>query len=164
MAITAAEIQYRLSGGASNSDHNASLGGVKSSTQSGANLFDAVTSAQATSGLTEYRCVYVHNANATLDMLAAKIWIASQTPSADTSVEIGLGTSAIGATEQTVANEATAPSGVTFSTPASFAAGLTIGDVPAGSSKAVWIKRIVTAGAAPATDGFTLSTQCDSNP
>ena len=47
------------------------------------------------------------------------IWIASNTPSADTTIEIALGSSAINGTEQTIANENTAPTGVTFSAPSS---------------------------------------------
>lgn len=47
MAITATDIQFRLSGGSGNTDVNASLGGAKSSTQitsaSLHNLFDQVS-------------------------------------------------------------------------------------------------------------------------
>ena len=36
------------------------------------------------------------------------------------------------------------------------------GDIPAGQHKAVWIKRIVNAGAAAYnSDGCTLTTKCD---
>ena len=59
MPIVSADIKYRLSGGASNSDQNASLGGVKSSNEASASLFDNVSSAEAVSGDTEYRCFYV---------------------------------------------------------------------------------------------------------
>ena len=61
MPIISTDIQYRLSGGSGNTDVNASLGGVKSSTSVGTglhNLFDVVSSAEASSGDTEYRCVY----------------------------------------------------------------------------------------------------------
>ncbi len=165
MPIISTDIQYRLSGGASNADVNASLGGAKSSTSVDTglhNLFDVVGSAEATAGDTEYRCVYVHNNHGALTMQSAKIWISSNTPSADTSVEIALGSSAVNGTEQTVANENTAPTGVTFSAPASEGAALSIGDIPAGQHKAVWIKRIVNAGAAAYnSDGCTLTTKCD---
>ncbi len=165
MPIISTDIQYRLSGGASNTDVNASLGGAKSSTNVDTglhNLFDVVGSAEATAGDTEYRCVYVHNNHGTLTMQSAKIWISSNTPSTDTSVEIALGSSAVNGTEQTVANENTAPTGVTFSAPASEGAALSIGDIPAGQHKAVWIKRIVNAGAAAYnSDGCTLTTKCD---
>ena len=92
---------------------------------------------------TEYRCFYVHNAHATLTMQNSVIWIQSNTTSADTTIEIGLGSSAVDGTEQTVANESTAPTGVTFSAPANQGAALSIGNVLPGEHKAVWVKRIV---------------------
>ncbi len=163
MAIIATDINYRLSGGAANATTITSLGGAKSSVAMPTGIFDAVTSAEAAAGLTEYRCIYVHNNHATLALLAAEIWIQANT--ANTRIAIGLGTSAINGTEQTVANEATAPAGVTFATtPVNLATGLVIGDIPAGQSKAVWLRRIVTAGAALATDTFTLRVQGDTNP
>ncbi len=165
MPIISTDIQYRLSGGSGNTDVNASLGGVKSSTSVSTglhNLFDIVSSAEASAGDTEYRCVYVHNNHGSLTMQSSKIWIATNTPSTDTSIEIALGSSAVNGTEQTVANENTAPTGVTFSAPASEGAALSIGDIPAGQHKAVWIKRIVNAGAAAYnSDGCTLTTKCD---
>jgi len=167
MPIISTDIVYRLSGGAGNSDPNASLGGVKSSTAVGAglhNLFDVVSSAEASTGDTEYRCVYVHNNHGTLTMQSAKIWISSNTPSTDTSVEIALGSSAVNGTETSVANENTAPSGPTFSAPASEGAALSIGDIPAGQHKAVWIKRIVNTGAvAYNNDSAVITVKCDTS-
>ncbi len=165
MPIVSTDIQYRLSGGSGNTDVNASLGGAKSSTSVSTglhNLFDIVSSAESSAGDTEYRCVYVHNNHGSLTMQSSKIWIATNTPSTDTSVEIALGSSAVNGTEQTVANENTAPTGVTFSAPASEGAALSIGDIPAGQHKAVWIKRIVNAGAAAYnSDGATITVRCD---
>lgn len=152
MPITSSDIKYYLSGGASNSDPNAALGGAISSTQitdaTVANLFDNVSSAETTAGDTEYRCLYVKNTHATLTLQSAKVYINTNTPSGDTSAEIGLGTSAVNGTEQTVANESTAPSSVTFSTAAGVGNALSIGNIPAGQHKAIWVKRIVNAGAA----------------
>jgi hypothetical protein len=152
MPIVAADIDFRLSGGASNSDVNASLGGAKSSTEitdaTLHNLFDQVASAESAAGDTEYRCFYVHNSHGSLELQAAKVWIQTQTPSADTSVEIALGTSAINGTEQTVGDESTAPTGVSWSTAANEGAALSIGNIPAGQHKAIWVKRIVGAAAA----------------
>ena len=163
MAIVSTDIQYRLSGGSSNSNPAASLGGVKSSTAA-SNYFDDVSSAEASAGDTEYRCVYVHNAHATLTLIGAKVFIQTNTPSSDTDVAIGLGSSAINGTEQTVADESTAPTGVSFSAPTTFAGGLAIGDLAAGAHKAVWVRRTVNAGAAAYADSFTLRVQGDTNP
>lgn len=162
MPITAAEIQYRLSGGAANTDPNASLGGAKSTTAvaSASNgFFDLVTSVEATAGDTEYRCFYVHNANATLTLQAPRIWIQANTTG--NRIAIGLGTSATNGTEQTVANENTAPTTVTFSQPADFAAGIALADIPAGQHRAVWVRRTIGPATAASNDTFTLRVQGD---
>lgn len=164
MAIIASEIEYRLSGGASNSNPNASLGGVKSSNAVPINLFDDVSSAEAASGLVEYRCIYIHNSNASLTLIDPKLWIQTNTPSATTTVAVGLGTSAQGGIEQTVANEGSAPFGVTFSEPSDFLSGISLGDIPAGGHRAVWVRRTVNAGTSATADSFTLRVQGDTNP
>lgn len=164
MPIVSTDIKYRLSGGAANTDPLASLGGAASTTDATATIFDDVGSAEASTGESEYRCVYVKNNHGTLTAIGEKIWIQTNTPSADTDIAIGLGTSAVNGNEQTVADENTAPAGVTFTAPASFAAGLTIGDLTPGQTKAVWIRRTVNAGAAPVADPFVLRNQCDTLP
>ena len=168
MPIINTDLQYRLSGGASNSSGDAALGGVISSNAVSTALnalFDAKSSAEATAGRTEYRCFYVRNGHGTLTALGTKLWINANTPGSDTTFEIGLGTSAINGTEQTVANETTAPAGVTFSAAANEAAALAIGDLAPGETKAIWVKLIVTAGAVgPVTETFTFRTKCDTNP
>lgn len=161
MPILSAEIQYRLSGGAGNSNPDASLGGAKSSTVAGSNLFDPVASGEALSGDVEYRCFYVHNANGSLPLENAVCWLQANTPSADTTLDIGVGTAAINGTEQTVANESTAPSGVTFSAAASEGAGISLGSIPAGQHKAVWVRRTVNAAAAASADTATLRVKGD---
>jgi hypothetical protein len=165
MAIITGDFVTRLSGGAANASGNASLGGVKSSdamptTTDG--LFDAVSAAQATAGLVEYRCVYLHNANATDTMTAARVWVSANTPLAGTTLDIGVGTAAVNGTEQTIGDEATAPSGVSFSAPSTAGTGLALGDLPAGQHKAIWLRRTVTAGAlASASDTWTLGYDCE---
>lgn len=165
MPILSTDIIYRLSGGASNSSQIASLGGIKSTTTAVAStFFDDVTSAEASSGDIEYRCFYVHNNHGTLSLTSPVIWIQTNTPSTDTTVDIGIGSSAVNGTEQTVANENTAPTSVTFSAPSSFGTGLALGDIPAGQHRAVWVRRTVNAGAAAYADSFTLRVQGDTAP
>lgn len=168
MAVLNTEIKFFLSGGAANSDVNASLGGAKSSTEITSaqlhNLFDVVTSAEASAGDVEYRCLYVENTNGTDSLLSAAAYVSSNTPSADTTLDIGLGTSAINGTEQTVADESTAPAGVTFSAPATLGAGLAIGDLTAGQHKAIWVRRTVNAAAAAYNnDTATINVGGDTN-
>ena len=165
MAIVASDIVFKLSGGAANSDPNASLGGARSSVTMGTgigNLFDNVSGAESTSGDTEYRCFYVLNTHATLTMQSAVIFILSNTPSTSSAVRIAVGTSAVNGTEQTVADESTVPSGVTWSTAANAGASLALGDIPAGQHRAVWVERVISVGAAAYNDDqCTLQVNCD---
>jgi hypothetical protein len=166
MPIVSADIEFRLSGGAANADPDASLGGAKSSVEivdaTVENLFDNVSSAETAAGDTEYRCLYVHNAHATLTLQDAVAWIQSNTPSTDTTAEIGPGSAAVNAEEQSVANESTAPTAVTFSAAANEGAAITLGDIPAGQHKAIWVKRIVSAAAgAYNDDGLTIRVKGD---
>lgn len=161
MPIVSGDIIYRLSGGAGNSDPNASLGGIKSSTAMGSNLLDDVSSVESAAGDVEYRAFYVHNAHATLTMENAVCWIQANTPSADDTLDIGLGTSAVNGTEQTVANESTAPSGVTFTAAANEGAAIALGNIPPGEHRAVWVRRTINAAAAASSDTATLRVKCD---
>lgn len=156
MPIVSADIQYRLSGGAANANVNASLGGAKSSTVmtqgTVGNLFDTISSAETAAGDVEYRCIYVHNNHGTLTLQNAVLWVTANTPDANTDAAVALGSSAVGGTEQTIADEGTAPTGVTFSAPTTKGTGLAIGNIPAGSHKAIWLRRTVTAGMAATND------------
>lgn len=151
MPIVSSDIQYRYSGGASNAVAASSLGGTKSSVTITsavvANLFDNVSGDEAAAGTIEYRAFFVHNGHATLTLQGAKAWLVSNTPSADTTCDIAVGTGTVTGTEQTIVNETTAPVGVTFSAPASKAAGLTVGDLAPGQHKAIWVRRTISAGA-----------------
>jgi hypothetical protein len=44
---------------------------------------------------------------------------------------------------QTVANENTAPAGVTFASPSSSGSGISLGEIAIGKCRALWIRRIV---------------------
>ena len=159
MPIIANEIVYRLSGGAANANANASLGGAKSSTVVPAALFDDVTSAESAAGDTEYRCIYVHNANGTLTMQNAVLWITANTTA--NRIAVGVGSSAVNGTEQTVADENTAPTGVTFSQPTTKGAAIALGNIPAGQHRAVWLRRAITAASAASNDTYSLRVECD---
>lgn len=165
MPVVANDFVLRLSGGSANADANASLGGAKSSVSASTavdGLFDTVSPAEATAGDVEYRCVYLHNANASSTMLATVAWISANTPSPSTDLAIGLGTSAVNGTEQTVANENTAPAGVTFGAAASQGAGLAVGSLAPGEHRALWLRRTVSAGAAAtANDTWSLGFYCE---
>jgi hypothetical protein len=154
MPITSADVKYRLSGGAGNADPNASLGGAKSSTDvtdaSDDNLFDDISRAEHIPGRVEYRALYVHNAHGSLTLLSAVVWISSDFIGVDSDLSIAVGSAAVGGIEQTIADETTAPSGVSWSDAAvSRATGLPLGDLPAGQHRAVWLRRTISPGTAP---------------
>src|SRR4051794_39900224 len=127
MPIVTADLDVRLTGGAANSDPNASLGGAQSSVSAGSTIFDDVSGAEGAAGDTEYRGVTIRNGHATLAYIAPKVWIGTDTPSADTDADVALAAEAVNTTMATIANENTAPSSVTFAnTAVSFATGLSI--------------------------------------
>lgn len=168
MAIVASDLKWRLSGGSSNTNPNNALGGVMSSTDivdaTSDNLFDDVSGAEATAGDVEYRGFYVLNNHGSLSLSNAKIYISTLTSSADTELDIGLATEAVNVDMGTIANESTAPSGVTFSRPTDYTGGLAIGTLAAGARKGVWVRRTVSAAASPASDSGTLKLEGDTPP
>lgn len=138
-----------------------SLGDQVSTTvipQTGANVwFDDVPASEASAGDVEYRCAFIHNTDATDSSLVTKVILQADV-AGGAAIAIGLdptAASAVGAaTAQavTVANEDTAPAGVTFGT-----ADLAVGTLAAGQVKAFWVRRTITAGQAAVTgDGFTV--------
>lgn len=167
MPIVASDIKFVVSGGASNVDPNAALGGAIS-TQAGGiittdvinNVWDDVSGAESSAGDIEYRAVFIKNTHGTLTYTAAKVWISSNTTSADDTVDIALADEGINNTIETIANESTAPVGPSFSAPTSFATGLSLGNLAAGQAYGIWIRRTVTAGAQAANaNPYTLSVQ-----
>lgn len=177
MAITATDILFKFSVVAANGDSTAgtaagSLGDQISTTAitdaTLQNLFDKVSGDDNAGSVVDYRCMFVHNAHATLAWEAPKVWIQSETASG-ASVDIGL--DPIGVTVKglagspqaaTIANENTAPAGVTFSHPTTKAGTtLVVADVPAGSVFAVWIKRMPANTGAVDVDGAIIKCEGD---
>lgn len=129
------------------------------------NLFDDVSGAEAAAGRTEYRCVFVHNNHATLTYLGCQVAIASQVSGGGT-IEIALDNIAASAKGSgsaqaaSIGSETTAPSGV-----GTFGSGpVTIGDLAAGQVRAIWLKRVVSAGASATADNVVLDITGDTNP
>ena len=179
MAIVASDIVYRLSttagsaGDTTTSTGAGSLGKYASTsvitTATLNNLWDDVSGAEASAGDIEYRCIFVLNNHATLTLQNAQVYIASQTAGGGT-VDMGLDPTAISAKGSasaqavTIANESTAPAGVTFSSPSS-GSPLAIGDIAPGQVKGIWLRRTVTAGAGALNpDGVVISVTGDTLP
>jgi hypothetical protein len=144
MAIVAGDIKIYLSGGSGNSDPDASIGGVISTTEvvdnTLHNLFDVVSSAEASAGDTEYRCVYIKNTHGSLTLQAAKTWLQTQST---VPLAIALAGEGLNGTAETPADEDTAPSGESFTSPTTEGAALSLGDMAAGDFYPLWIRRTV---------------------
>lgn len=169
MPIASSDIVYRLTGGASNTDAAASLGGAMSTagggviTKTGLNyLYDDVTGDESDAGDTEYRCFCVENNHGSLDWTAVKAWIATESASSDSEYAFGLDPAGKNSAATTIADEDTAPSGVTFSRPTDKASGLSLPDLSAGDYHAIWVRRVISASASAAnSDGPTLRVEGD---
>jgi hypothetical protein len=163
MAIVSGDLRFHLTGGAANADPALSLGGVISSVQlvdaTLENLFDNVSPADALAGAVHYRALSFKNASAETAW-GAVVFISQETTSADTTVAIAYDSTGT----QSVVDEDTAPTGLTFSTPLSLSAGIALGDVAAGGVRRVWFKRITNAGAAQASDSGKITITVGSAP
>lgn len=171
MAVASADLKMKLSvvaGGGNTTaqaNPNASLGDQVSTTELADNtlhnLYDVITGQENTLADVEYRCVFFDNTSTTNALIGTRIFISGET-AGGASIAIGLdpaGITARGATvaqAATVADEQTAPTGVTFSAPTTAAAGLAPGDIPAGSVVPVWIRRTAGNNAAIDNDSATL--------
>lgn len=169
MPLTQTDFQRRFSGGATNTDPNASLGGAMSATAFtsavAANLFDNVAGVESSAGDIEYRCFYIVNLHPTLTYKGAVVFIAVLTLLADTEFDIGLDPAPVGSDSGTIiTTEGEAPVGVTFTRPITKATGLVIGDIPAASRKAVWVRRTVNAATAAGSDTGTIRFSGDTDP
>ena len=134
-------------------------------------ILDDVTKVESNAGKTFYRCIALQNLGAVLDeddKLEVGIAINSNTPGQD-NIKIGLATQAastgagVDGTDypNTIADEFTAPAGVTFSAPTIKADALSVGTLSsqAGTSyvKFLWIEREVPVGVREKEDNNTFS-------
>jgi hypothetical protein len=166
-----ANIILRLStggAGATNSNPNLSLGGQRATNAEAIittanttlnNLFDDVSKAENFNGTTDYRCVYIHNdtQNAAEIFANGEVYLNGGSYA---SIQVGIGVK--NAVAPTIANENTAPAGITFSSPTS-AAPLALmsgtNQLDADDYIALWIKRTASniSGSGTVTDSIPLS-------
>jgi hypothetical protein len=168
MVATAADIVTRKSNSAAVAGDAATggnnLGKFMSQTgaSSGTNAeFDTITQSQNLAGQVDYRCVFLANLSTTDFVRACKVWMTNVSGGANAA--IGLDPTGVvdmnSVTPQalTIANDATAPAGVVFSSPANFAAGLVVGDLGPRKCFAVWVRRTATASGAVSADGVDIN-------
>lgn len=179
MPVSNADVKLKLSiktgsaGHASaQADPNASLGKYISTTEvnSGTplnNLFDNVSGAENTAGTPDYRGVVIHNddtSNRTITNVVA--FLASEVAGGAV-VAIGVDPAAASALTNAsaqmaeIANETTAPAGVTFTSPTTAGAGVSLGTLTSDQVRGLWIRR-TPQGTAKDNDGVTLQINFDS--
>jgi len=177
MPIASSDIKFKLSvktGSAGNSTAGTpagSLGKYISTTEitdnTLNNLFDDISGDENAASTVDYRCIFIHNAHASLTLQSPVIWLSAEVSGgANITIAIDdIAASAIGdssAQAAQITNETTAPTGTgAFSGPTSKGTGLSLGSIPAGQCKAVWVKRTATNSAALSSDGVTLKVEGD---
>jgi hypothetical protein len=125
------------------------------------NLFDTVSTGEATAGDTEYRAVIVRNEKA-VPLSSFGIFIDRQTPLITDDIELAI-EELVSSSIQSIANESSAPAGITFSKPTA-ASPLTIAgaNLDVNGMIGVWIKRSIQAGGSVVdTNNFQLGLQYD---
>jgi len=171
--IVEADLIHRLSGGGANIDPNASIGDAMSTVAGGIivsdtdnNDMDDITSAEALAGIIIYHGYYYSNEiiSAILTWTSPVFWIESQTSSGDTTVLIAIALEAKNVAIETLANEETAPSGISFTAPANKAAGISIGDLDQNDNRGHWIQYIVNAASTAVVDQYTIKAEGDTLP
>jgi|SRR5215831_175099 len=146
-----------MSGGAGNGDPSLCLGGAISTAligkiQSGrlGNLWDPVPKSEADTGLKEeYRCIFGMNVNPVDSIKQVRLFFETKNSDQDVTISIGLDPAGKNGTPATIANEATTPTGVSFSSPKTYQDGLILGKLKAGEFFPFWVKRGINAGAVP---------------
>ncbi len=121
------------------------------------NLWDDVSGADSSAGDTEFRCTYVLNTHGTLSTANVRVLI--DTDPAESNWRTGLGAAGLNGTETAIADEDTAPAGVSFGTTE-----LDLGTLAAGDFFPIWIERVVLAGAGAATPDSGVLSICGDDP
>ena len=105
MPVLDTDLKFFLSGGAGNTNPNAALGGAISTTEVVDNilnnLFDNVSGVEHTAGDINYRCIYVKNNSVSIAYLS-KLFIETNTPAADSQIQIGLDLAGVGGLADTI--------------------------------------------------------------
>jgi len=174
-AIVPSELLFKYSvaaaaGNTTASGQATSLGDQISTTQwaggSANDLFDDVSGAQNAASAVDYRCIFVHNSNADNALENAVVYLSAET-AGGAAIAVGAdptAASAIGsgsAQAVTIADEDDAPAGVSFSSPTTVGAAVSLGTIPAGQCKAFWVRRTAANTAALSGDGVTLAVTGD---
>jgi len=122
--------------------------------QNGALGMEDVTDAQRTAGVTTYRAVLLQ-AQGLFSVLNTRLWMP---PVGGAQGVFSIGTEvAVGNTIQTVANELIAPAAVSFVTPTTEGAALTIPVIGPGDYVGLWIRKVFPIGTVAPNEEFQLA-------
>lgn len=173
MGVTGSDIEWRYSDPAATAgddqaqdDADESLGefmatnGPTSAVKG--EVFRATTGAEGQSGITLYRCLFLTNTHATDSAQNLRVYVPSQAAGGAT-FSIGLDPAGAvagdsgGAQAEVIADEETAPGGVTFSAPSTYGDGLDVGELAAGEAIGVWIRMVVPENAQAADEDSVLA-------
>lgn len=190
MSVQDTDIKYYLTGAGSDggvqADPNASLGGYRSSTEivtaSLNNLFDDISSSEASTGDTEYRCICVKN-TALETWYNVVTWLYAETDPDNIqqfyfAIETPATADLTDGSAQTIVNESTTPtvnttehngvgSGISnWSSATVKGSGLSPNqgdhddDLDQSEIIFIWVKRVITASA-PARSGLSQTIRCE---
>jgi hypothetical protein len=176
MPIISSDILFKLSttaGSAGNSQTStqaASLGKYISTTAWAGgtknDLFNDVTGDENAASTVKYRCIFLHNNHASITWQNAVAWLASQVAGGadfaigvDAAAASPIGQSTVQAAQ--IATELNAPTSVTFSAPTTKGAGISIGNIPPGYCRAIWIRQTATNSPAVNSDGCVIQVEGD---
>lgn len=175
-AIVAADILFKFSVAAAAGNTTVgtaatSLGDQISTTQwTGSvlnDLYDDISGVENAASTVDYRCIFVHNSNASNSLENAVVYLSAEVSGgaaiAIATDNIAASVIASGSTQAaTIANETTLPTGVSaFSSPITSGTGLSLGTIPSGQCKAFWIRRTAANSAALSADGVTIAVTGD---
>ncbi len=174
MPIIEADLIHRYSGSGTASNPDLSIGGAINATDpdgvivsdSDNNDMNDITSAEALSGIIIYHGYFYSNeiTSAVLTWTDPVFWIQSQTSSGDTNVLIAIALEAKNLAIEVLADEETAPTGISFTAPANKAAGISIGSLNQNDFRGHWIQYIVSVEATAAVDQYTIRAEGDTLP
>lgn len=168
MSVDPSDIEFRYTGGAGNTNPNSSLGGAMSTAGGGVvdhdvlhDLFDALSPSELASD-TEYRCICVKNADGVDTLADARAYVNAQPAQSGHALDIAVAAEAVNVAPATIANESTAPVGVTFTRPSTYAAGLALNSATGlapGAFKGLWVRRTATAAVSGTITGGAITVE-----
>ncbi len=133
------------------------------------NLLDEITPGRAFSGEDYYVCIGAYNENGSSIADNVRVWLTSDSVSADSSIQLGIGPdmktnkdqveySGTNIVEPRIADHFTPPANITFQNAIGLVNSILIGDLPPLTGRMFWIKRTIDPNASQlVNDNFTLN-------